>query len=420
MKETRVMLEFADDPAQRTLEGYRGNGGYQALEKALKEMKPDDVTEEVVKSGLRGRGGAGFPTGRKWKFVPKGNEKPKYIAVNADESEPGTCKDRVIMEQDPHQMLEGTLLAAYAVGATTAYVYIRGEYMECIATVEKAIEEARAANLVGKNILGTDFSCDIWVHPGAGAYICGEETALLTSLEGNRGYPRIKPPFPAVEGLWRCPTVVNNVETLACVTHIIKRGGPWFASLGCEGSTGTRLFGISGHVKRPGVYELECGKGTLREVIETFAGGTLSGRPIQGVFPGGSSFQVLKGDELDVRFDIDSVAKAGSSLGSGAIAVFDDSVRAVDVALNVAEFYAHESCGQCTPCREGADWVRNMLQRFADGEARKGDIELLMDVTDKMNGTTICALAVAIVFPIQSFLRKFRPEFEACIAKVTA
>ncbi len=418
IQETRAMLEFADDPKQIELATYRKNGGYDAFEKALKEMSPDDVTQEVLKSGLRGRGGAGFPTGRKWQFVPKGNDKPKYIAVNADESEPGTCKDRVIMEQDPHQMLEGTLLAAYAVGATTAYIYIRGEFQKSIRIVEDAIDEARAANLIGKNILGTDFSCDIWVHPGAGAYICGEETALLTSLEGNRGYPRIKPPFPAVEGLWRCPTVVNNVETMACVTQILRRGGDWFAGLGCEGSTGTRLFCLSGHLKRPGVYELECSTDfTLRDVIEQIGGGTLSGAPIQGVMPGGSSFPVLRADELDCGFDIESVAKAGSSLGSGAIMVFDDTVNVRDVVLNISEFYSHESCGQCTPCREGSDWVRRMLKKFQTDGPDEGDIATLMDVTDKMDGTTICALAVAIVWPVQSFLKKYP---EAFAEKVTA
>jgi NADH-quinone oxidoreductase subunit F len=412
IRETRVMLEFADDPAQARLATCRSNGGYEGLARALREMSPEQVTEEVVKSGLRGRGGAGFPTGKKWKFVPK-TDKPRYLAVNADESEPGTCKDRQIMERDPHQLLEGTLLACYAIGAKTAYIYVRGEYPHSIRALEDAIDEARAARLVGKGILGSGFSCDVWVHPGAGAYICGEETALLTSLEGNRGYPRIRPPFPAVEGLWRCPTIVNNVETLACVAHILRRGGAWFSSLGCEGSTGTRLFCLSGHVRNPGVYELECGKFTLRELLMDLGGGTLSGRPIKGVLPGGSSMPVLREDELDVRFDIDSVAKAGSSLGSGAIMVFDDSVSAVDVALNIAEFYAHESCGQCTPCREGADWVRGLLARFDAGAARPSDIDTVMDVTSKMDGTTICALAEALVWPVQSLVRKFRPEFEA-------
>ena len=419
IQENRVMLKYADDPEQPTLAGYRKNGGYKALEKALKSMTPDQVTEEVLASGLRGRGGAGFPTGRKWQFVPE-TDKPKYLAVNADESEPGTCKDRQIMELDPHQMLEGSLLCCYAIGAETAYIYIRGEYPHSIKATERAIEEAREAGLVGKNILGTDFSCDVWVHPGAGAYICGEETALLTSLEGNRGYPRIKPPFPAVEGLWRCPTIVNNVESLACVVHIINNGAEWFKGLGCEGSTGTRLFCVSGHIARPGVYELECGKFTLRELLEDFCGGTGTGRPIKGVMPGGSSFQVLTPDELDCTFDADSVQKAGSSLGSGAIMVFDDSVNAVEVALNIAEFYSHESCGQCTPCREGSDWVRKLVARFCRGEAREGDIDLLMDVTDRMDGTTICALAEALVWPVQSYVRKFRSEFEAGITRRAA
>ncbi|MFQ5843833.1 MAG: NADH-quinone oxidoreductase subunit NuoF [Planctomycetota bacterium] len=413
------MLRHADDPAQTTLDGYRQNGGYRALRKALQGMTPAQVTEEVVKSGLRGRGGAGFPTGRKWQFVPE-TDKPKYLAVNADESEPGTCKDRQLMERDPHQVLEGSLLCCYAIGAETAYIYIRGEYPHSIRALERALEEARAAGLVGRHILGTDFSCDVWVHPGAGAYICGEETALLTSLEGNRGYPRIKPPFPAVEGLWRCPTIVNNVETLACVTHIIDAGGEWFAGQGCEGSTGTRLFCVTGHIERPGVYELECGGFTLRELLEEHCGGTGTGRPIKGVMPGGSSFPVLTADELDVRFDADSVQKAGSSLGSGAIMVFDDSMSAVEVALNIAEFYSHESCGQCTPCREGSDWVRQLVRRFHEGRAREGDIDLLMDVTGKMDGTAICALAEALVWPVQSYVRKFRAEFEGGITRPAA
>jgi len=418
--EKRVMLEYADDPAQKSLEVYRRNGGYQALEKALKEMSPADVTEEVVKSGVRGRGGAGFPCGRKWKFVPK-TKKPKYLCVNADESEPGTCKDRQIMERDPHQLLEGALLACYAIGAETAYIYVRGEYPHSIAILEKAIEEAREAGLVGKDILGTGFNCDLWVHPGAGAYICGEETSLLTSLEGDRGYPRLRPPFPAVEGLWRCPTIVNNVETISCVTHVIKRGGDWFASLGCEGSTGTRLFCISGHVKRPGVYEFECGKFTMRELLEDFCGGTPSGLPIKGVFPGGSSVQVLTNEELDVQFDIESVQKAGSGLGSAGMMVFDDATSAVDVALNIAEFYSHESCGQCTPCREGSDWIRMLVRRFLDGGARHSDIDLISTVANYMDGTTICALADAMAWPMKSLVEKFRPEFEAYVVeKATA
>ncbi len=415
IRETRVMLEHAGDPAQKTLAGYRKHGGYQALAKALREMKPEEVTEEVLKSGLRGRGGAGFPTGRKWKFVPKTNKK-KYIAVNADESEPGTCKDRQIMENDPHQLVEGTLLAAYAIGAETCYLYVRGEYPHSIRALEEALDEARKAGLVGKDIMGSGFSCDVWVHPGAGAYICGEETALLTSLEGNRGYPRLRPPFPAVEGLWKSPTVVNNVETLACVTHIIRRGASWFSSLGCEGSTGTRLFCISGHVRNPGVYELECGKFTLRELLMDLGGGTPSGRPIKGVLPGGSSMPVFAASDLDVRFDLDSIAKAGSSLGSGAIMVFDDSVSAVDVALNISEFYSHESCGQCTPCREGSDWVRLMLDSVRRHEATQRDVGLLLDVLDRIEGNTICALAEAFCWPVRSFVKKFGSEFEAHVA----
>ena len=410
------MLEFADDPAQKELETYRRNGGYAALEKALKQMSPAEVTEEVVTANVRGRGGAGFPAGRKWKFVPV-TDKPKYLCVNADESEPGTCKDRQIMERDPHQLLEGSLITCYAIGAKTAYIYVRGEYPQSIAALENAIAEAREAGIIGSNILGSGFDCDIWVHPGAGAYICGEETALLTSLEGNRGYPRLRPPFPAVEGLWQCPTIVNNVETISCVTHIIRRGGAWFASLGCEGSTGTRLFCISGHVKRPGVYEFECGKFTLEELLYDFCGGPPSGKRIKGVFPGGSSVHVLTGDELDVRFDIESVAKAGSSLGSAGIMVFDEETSAVDVALNIAEFYSHESCGQCTPCREGSDWIRKLIKRFLDGNAHRGDIDLIPVVANYLDGTPICALAEAMAWPIKSLVEKFRPEFEAYVSE---
>ncbi|MHC4931843.1 MAG: NADH-quinone oxidoreductase subunit NuoF [Planctomycetota bacterium] len=416
IQETRVMLEFADDPAQKELETYRRNGGYQALEKALKQMSPAEVTEEVVTANVRGRGGAGFPAGRKWKFVPK-TDKPIYLCVNADESEPGTCKDRQIMERDPHQLLEGALITCYAIGAKTAYIYVRGEYPHSIAALENGIAEAREAGIIGQNILGSGFDCDVWVHPGAGAYICGEETALLTSLEGNRGYPRLRPPFPAVEGLWQCPTIVNNVETISCVTHIIKRGGAWFASLGCEGSTGTRLFCISGHVKRPGVYEFECGKFTLKELLYDFCGGPPSGKKIKGVFPGGSSVHVLSGDELDVQFDIESVAKAGSSLGSAGMMVFDEDTSAVDVALNIAEFYSHESCGQCTPCREGSDWIRRLIKRFLDGDAHRADIDLIPVVANYLDGTTICALAEAMAWPIKSLVKKFRPEFEAYVAE---
>jgi len=368
--EKRVLLEGVGERDVTSLDGYRSRRGYQALEKALKGMSPDDVTQEVLKSNLRGRGGAGFPTGRKWTFVPKDSGKNVYLACNADESEPGTFKDRQIMEQVPHLLVEGCLLAAYAIGAKTAYIYVRGEYPGCIAALETALAEARQANLVGEGILGTDFNCEIWIHGGAGAYVCGEETGMLSSIEGGRGYPRIKPPFPAVEGLWRSPTVINNVESLASVVPIVRDGADAWLAMGTERSPGTRIFGVSGHVETPGWFECETSV-TLREVIDA-AGGVWKGRALKAVIPGGSSVPVLSADQIDVACCYDALKEAGSFIGSGGIIVMDETTCMVDALLNLMQFYHHESCGQCTPCREGTGWLEKLVPARLRALHRRG------------------------------------------------
>jgi NADH-quinone oxidoreductase subunit F len=421
--ETRVLSRNFDVERSWTLEVARERGAYAALEKALRSMTPAQVTDEVKKSRLRGRGGAGFPTGVKWGFVPKESAKPKYVVLNADESEPGTFKDRWLMERDPHLVLEGCLLCAYAVGASAVYVYVRGEYPGSIRRLEGAIEEARAANLVGPGILGTGFSCEAHVHPGAGAYICGEETALLDSLEGKRGHPRIKPPFPAVEGAWRSPTVINNVETLAHVPWIVTNGGEAFAKQGLQpdpanpravGSAGTKLMGVSGHVKNPGLWEFEFGI-TVRQLIEDYAGGALPGRRIKAVIPGGLSMPVLTEAELDVAMGFDELAKAGSGLGTACAIVMDDSTDMVEASENIAHFFADESCGQCTPCREGCHWMEKIYRKINEGRGEAADLALLEGLFPNIEGRTICALADAAVWPLRSILRKFRGEFEAKI-----
>src|SRR6266498_4275252 len=342
---------------------YIEHGGYQALPKALKEFTPDQVTEEVKKSALRGRGGAGFPTGMKWSFVPKESKRPKYVVCNADESEPGTGKDRDLMRYDPHQMIEGMIIAAYALGARDNYIYIRGEYWYILEILEKALAQAYERGYLGDNILGSGFDCNIYVHPGAGAYICGEETALLESLEGKRGHPRLKPPFPAVVGLYRCPTVINNVETLANVPHIINNGAEWYAGIGVERNTGTRLYAVSGHVNKPGVVESPMTI-TLRELIYDRCGGIRNGNKLKAVIPGGSSVPILTADQIDVRMDYDSVAKAGSMLGSAGVVVMDETTCMVKAVRRIARFYAEESCGQCTQCREGTEWLYQILTRI--------------------------------------------------------
>ena len=406
-----VLLKHCQESAVLTIDDYLKVGGYQALRKALFGMKPEQVTEEVKKSGLRGRGGAGFPTGMKWGFIPKNLDKPRYLVVNADESEPGTCKDRVIIERIPHLLMEGIAIASYAIGTHRAYLYIRGEYYDQALILEKSIHEAYQHQYFGKNIMGSGFDLDVHLHRGAGAYICGEETALLESLEGKKGWPRLKPPFPAVSGLYGCPTVINNVETLASVPSIIEKGADWFAALGTPKNGGTRLYAVSGHVKRPGTYELPLGI-PLREIIFNYAGGMKDDKAVKAVIPGGTSCPVLSGEEIDVKMDFDSVAAIGSMLGSGGVVVMNEDTCMVKVLLRIARFYAHESCGQCTPCREGTTWLRKILQRIYDGNGHPQDLEVLMDVAYNMMGTTICPLSDAAAMPVRSFIQKFRKEFE--------
>ncbi len=399
-------------PNSNKIDVYLKHDGYQALEKALKQMTPDQIIDEVKKSNLRGRGGAGFPAGMKWSFVPKETGgKPKYIIANGDESEPGTSKDRPLMEMDPHQLIEGMVIAGRAVGAERGYVYIRGEYRYVIDIVEAAIAEAYAKGYLGKNIFGSGFNFDLVAHTGAGAYECGEESALMESLEGKRGYPRIRPPFPAVVGLYGCPTVINNVETLSSVPAVILRGGEWYAGLGTPKNGGTRLFAVSGHVNRPGIYELPMGF-NMKRMIEEVAGGVPSGKKIKAVVPGGSSCPLLTGDEIDIAMDFDSVAKAGSMLGSGGTVVLDEDTCMVDFARRIMHFYAHESCGWCIPCREGTAWLRQMLDRFHDGGGRAADIPLIDELSKNMLGRTFCPLGDAAAMPTISIVKKWRNEFE--------
>jgi len=398
-------------PNSRAIDVYLKTGGYQALEKALKQMTPDSIIDEVKKSNLRGRGGAGFPTGMKWSFVPKDTSKPKYVLCNADESEPGTSKDRPLLELDPHQLIEGMVIAGRAIGSNQGYIYIRGEYRYLIGIVDTALEEARAGNYVGKNILGSGFDFEIFTHTGAGAYECGEESALMESLEGKRGYPRIKPPFPAVVGLYGCPTIINNVETLSTIPAVINGGGEWYAGLGTPKNGGTRLYSISGHVNRPGIYELPLGF-PLRRLIDEVAGGMLGGKKLKAVIPGGSSCPLLSADEIDVAMDYDSVAKIGSMLGSGGTVIIDEDTCMVDVARRIMHFYAHESCGWCIPCREGTTWLRKMLDRFHEGGGRAEDIPLIDELSKNMLGRTFCPLGDAAALPTISIVKKWRNEFE--------
>jgi NADH-quinone oxidoreductase subunit F len=423
--QTKVLSKNFDVPDSHRLAVVRPRGAYRSLEKVLKGMTPAQVTDEVKKSRLRGRGGAGFPTGMKWSFVPKDTGgKPVYLVMNADESEPGTFKDRYLMERDPHLVVEGALIAAYAIGAATVYIYVRGEYPGSMHRLNGAIDEARAAGLVGKGILGSAFSCEVHVHPGAGAYICGEETGLLESLEGKRGHPRIKPPFPAVEGLFRCPTVINNVETLSHVPWIVEHGGEAFSRQGIPpdpanprslGTTGTKLMGVSGQVRNPGLWEFEPGI-TLRELVHGYGGGPLSGRRVKCVIPGGISMPVLLESELDVKMGFEELVKAGSGLGTGTAIVMDDSCDMVEASVNIAHFFGHESCGQCTPCREGCHWMEKVLRRIAEGDGRPADLDLLETMFKSIEGRTICALADAAVWPVRSIVRKFRGEFLAKMA----
>ncbi len=420
--ETKILSRNFGVENSWTLDVARERGAYKSLEKALEEMTPDQLIEEVKTSRVRGRGGAGFPTGVKWGFVPKENDKPKYLVLNADESEPGTFKDRYLMELDPHLVLEGCLLCAYACGLSTIYIYVRGEYPLSIERLEGAIEEARKAGFIGKKVLGKKgFDVECYVHPGAGAYICGEETGMLESLEGKRGHPRIKPPFPAVEGAFGCPTVINNVETLAHVPWIVEHGGQAFADQGIQpdpdnpkalGSSGTKLMGVSGPVKNPGVWEFEFGI-TVKELIYDYAGGPLDGREVKAVIPGGLSMPVLTADELDVKMGFDDLVKVGSGLGTGTAIVMDDSCDMVEACENIAHFFADESCGQCTPCREGCHWMEKIFARIKGGEGTPADLDLLERLFINIEGRTICALADAAVWPLRSIIRKFRHEFLA-------
>ena len=447
--EYRLILKYADQPGYTPdLECYLRNGGYEALKKALglqPKSLPDgkqlsgaeQIRENVKLSGLRGRGGAGFSCGLKWSFVDRKSGKPIYLICNADESEPGTFKDKQILYKDPHQMLEGMIISCYANDVHLAYIYIRGEFVEGAKILNNALKEARAKNFLGKNILGSGYDLEIHVHRGAGAYICGEETGLIESLEGKRAYPRIKPPyFPAVLGLYMCPTIVNNVETLCAVKHIVALGASEYARLGTPNNTGTRIVSLSGHVKRPGYYEVEVGKVTLGQLINdpVFGGGLRDGRKLKAVIPGGSSAKVFKAGEkfklkrrgpdgketeqevdmLDLPYDFDSLIAAGSMSGSGAIIVMDDSTDIVAALSNLSDFYAHESCGQCTPCREGSLWMAKALHRLTHGQGRKADAEYLVRIADNIpGGRTICAFGEACSWPVQSFVAKFKDEFVA-------
>ena len=400
-----------DIPGLHTIETYEQHGGYAALKKAI-QMKPDEVIDEVKRSGLRGRGGACFPTGLKWSFMPKGNDKPKYLAVNGDESEPGTFKDRQIFEFNPHLMIEGIIIGCYAMGITSAYIYIRGEYRKWITMVDAALSEAYAKGYIGENILGSGFSTNIYTHSGAGAYICGEESALMNSVEGERGYPRVKPPFPAQKGLWGMPTTINNVETMSNIPLIINHGAEWYSKIGVAKHPGPILVGISGHVNKPGVYEVPTGV-PLLTLINEYAGGVPNGKKIKAVIPGGSSTMVLRGENLEgVCMDADSLKAAGSSVGTAGLIVMDEDTDIVRVLARIAHFYHHESCGQCTPCREGTGWLEKILHRFEHGDARQEDVDMLVEVANQIEGNTICALGDAAAWPVQSFVKRFRDEFE--------
>jgi NADH-quinone oxidoreductase subunit F len=409
-----LLFDRIDEPGLNTLPVYERRGGYSSLRRAL-QMSREEVLQHLLDSNLRGRGGAGFQMGKKASFLPRGTM-DKYLVCNADESEPGTFKDRELMQKSPHMLIEGMIIAAYAADANRSFIYIRGEYQEQADILEAAIEEARQAGYLGERILGSDHSLSLVLHRGAGAYICGEETGLLDSLEGKRGNPRLKPPFPANQGLYQGPTLINNVETLSTVPHIIRLGGKQYAQLGTETSTGTKLVSVSGNVQRPGNYEIELGIPS-REIIYGLAGGPPPGRRVKLWFPGGSSSPVLKEEDLDLPYDFDTMAKAGSMLGSGAIIVVDDSVPVVDVALKLAKFYRHESCGKCTPCREGTNWTVKMLERIDAGEATPMDLDIIASVQEQIIGHCLCVLGDAMAMPLGSMVAKFRDEFEQHIER---
>jgi len=412
----KILLRDIDAPDSHTLASYRARGGYTALEKVLREMTPEKLIDEIKASGLRGRGGAGFPTGMKWGFVPKDNPKPKYVVCNADESEPGTFKDRLLIEKDPHAIVEGTIIAAYAIRSHTSFIYIRGEMFYGAQVLERAIDEAAAAGYLGKNVLGSGYDIDLILHRGAGAYICGEETGLLSSLEGGKGWPKLKPPFPATHGLFGCPTVVNNVETLAALPWIITEGAARYAAIGTEKSKGTKLFSVSGHIKKPGVYEVDMGY-PFKKFLAEDCGGMTNGKKLKGVIPGGASMPVLRADELDgITMDYESFQAAGTLLGSGGVIVMDESTCMVRAAWNLSRFFAHESCGQCSPCREGCHWIEKILNRIEHGAGRPGDLEKILSVSGNIGGNTICPFGDAASWPPAAFIKKFRGEFDEHIA----
>jgi NADH-quinone oxidoreductase subunit F len=410
-----ILFRHFSTPNRQRIDVYEQLGGYKALRKAFTEMTPDQIVKEVDASGLRGRGGAGFPSGKKASFMPHGDI-DKYLCCNADESEPGAFKDRELMHRNPHQLVEGLLIAAYAIGARYTFIYIRGEYAEEAEILERAIAEASERGYAGENILGSGYSCNVVLHRGAGAYICGEETALLDSLEGKRGNPRLKPPFPANQGLYQGPTLINNVETLSNYPHIIEHGAEWYRSFGTEASPGTKVVSVSGNVRRPGNYEVELGVPS-RHLIFDLAGGPPPGRRVKLWFPGGSSSPVLTEAELDLAYDFETMAAAGSMLGSGSIIVVDDSVPVLSVAMWVAKFYRHESCGKCVPCREGTNWTVKMLERIESGEATPMDLDVIESVQDNIIGNCLCVLGDSMAMPISSMVRKFRAEFEDEIEK---
>jgi NADH-quinone oxidoreductase subunit F len=415
------LFKDIDTPGLSSLVLYRERGGYEAVAATLGKTPADQVIEVVKASGLRGRGGAGFPTGMKWSFVPKASPKPRYIVCNADESEPGTFKDRELMEKNPHLLIEGMILAGYAIGSHLGYIYLRGEFEYIQRIVDRAITEARAAGILGDNVMGSGYGFELHTHLGAGAYICGEETALLSSLEGYRGQPRLKPPFPAVEGLYACPTVVNNTETLMCVPAILKNGAAWHRQWGTEKSAGTKVFSVSGPVRRPGNYEVPLGY-SMKQLIEQDCGGMRDGLKLKAVIPGGSSVPLLPAADLDTPLDYESMNDKGTFLGSGGVIVIDDQTCIVDALWNVTRFYEHESCGKCTPCREGTYWMAEVFERLENGHGKDTDIDLLASVADNILGKSFCALGDAAAMPVQGALKHFRAEFEhhvthkACLA----
>ena len=409
-----MLFRNIDEPGLASLETYRRLGGYRALERAARELEPDELIGALEQSGLRGRGGAGFSMGKKGSFLPRG-EMEKYLCCNADESEPGTFKDRELMQKNPHQLIEGCAIASLAVGATYAFIFIRGEYSDVADILERAAAEAYKAGLLGPNLLGTGARLELVVHRGAGAYICGEETALLDSLEGKRGNPRLKPPFPAIQGLYGGPTLINNVETLANVPHIVNNGGEWFKQFGTEQSPGTKVISISGCVQRPGNYEIELGI-PAREIVHGLAGGPPDGRRVKAWFPGGSSAPVLTEAELDLPYSFEAMAEAGSMLGSGAIIIADETVSIPELALRTARFYHHESCGKCTPCREGTNWTVKMLERVTRGEATPMDLDIISSVQENIIGNCLCVLGDSMAMPVAAMVKKFREEFETAAA----